>query len=78
MALRAPWWTLAGGFAGMAELAQLGVSAAEVQAALERQASASQAGATRCSRHLLVTPTPNPLVSLKSGVLKSQGRGSAS
>ena len=58
MALRAPWWTLAGGFAGMAELAQLGVSAAEVQAALERQASASQAGATRCSRHLLVTPTP--------------------
>ena len=42
MALQLPWWTLAGGFAAMAALAQLGDSALEVQAALERQA-ASQA-----------------------------------
>lgn len=39
MALQLPWWTLAGGFPGMAALAQLGDSAPEVQAALDRQAA---------------------------------------
>ena len=45
VALRFPWWTLAGGFAGMAALAALGSGAAEVQAALARQATTSQARA---------------------------------
>ncbi|KAK9834153.1 hypothetical protein WJX81_003350 [Elliptochloris bilobata] len=39
MALRLPWWTLAGGFAAMAALAQLGSGAGDVQAALARQAA---------------------------------------
>ncbi len=49
VALRFPWWTLAGGFDGMAALAELGSGAAEVQAALARQATTSQARAAPIS-----------------------------
>lgn len=39
-ALRMPWWTLQTGFAAVAQLAELQGGAAEVQQALQEQASA--------------------------------------